>query len=163
MSNPPFSSDEKKNQSEYKLPDEIIINDRSANVSDPFSSASEEKRSNQIHEEQSSENNGALSLRFLCFLGLIFCLIYGLGMFILSLIITLLAVVTLFQNSGVNDSLLQCWQSFFNTLVAGIGFALGLIIPPLGLGFLVVYFSLVGEKMDTDILSKIIKRSYKNK
>ena len=153
----PFSSheenDKNKEQSEYKYPDQIIIGDEN------YQEQSESPYKDHSKEE-TTEQTQPLSLRLLCFLGLIFCTIYGFGMILLSLITTFFACITLFQNHKLNRNLFRYWKSTFNTFVAGFGFVLGLLIPPLGLGFLILYFSLVGENMDTDILTKIIKKSF---
>lgn len=154
----PFSSseenDKNKEHSEYKYPDQIIVDDENHHHEKSESQYENDRK------EEAADQGQPLSLRLLCFLGLIFCSVFGLGMIILSIITTFFACITLFQNSNVNRDLFRYWKSTFNTFVAGFGFILGLLIPPLGLGFLVLYFSLVGENMDTDILTKIIKKSF---
>lgn len=147
--------DPKEDQSEYRLPDEILI--------DPPEVTRHTRKPGSFENPEFDGNkaiSSPFSLRFLSFLGLLFCSIYGAGMLFFALLTSLFSAVTLFQNSAVNRECLKYWRHAFNTLIAGAGFLLGIILPPLGLGFLLIYFSLKGEKMDTDILGKIIRRSF---
>lgn len=155
MTDPFFDKEQSKDASEYKLPDQIIVGEEiySANKEEDFSHRNEQ-------EEPSHADSPPKSLRVLCFLGLIFCCIYSVGVFLLALIASGFAILAFLQSSNLNKMARKYWKSLVNTLIAGFGFALGLLFPPIGLGFLVIYFSLKGEKLDTDILSKIIKRSF---
>ena len=49
-----------------------------------------------------------------------------------------------------------------NTTIAGFGFTLGLLSPTLGLGLIALYFSIVGEFLNEDILRKVIRSSLKS-
>lgn len=101
-----------------------------------------------------------VSMRFLCFLGLIFCLIFGGGMFLMSLVSTLIGTISLFRNQELNRTIRQFWKISTHTLIAGLGFVLGIISPTLGLGLIVLYFSITGQTVDNSLLHSIIKRSF---
>ena len=133
----------------YIEPQYIIIDDRF-----------KQKESNSSSETGSQEQKGPLSLRFLCVLGLIFCSIFGLGMFLMSLFATVMSACYLFRNVNLNKSMLHFWKLSTHTLIAGFGFVLGLISPTLGLGLIALYFSVTGEVIDNSLLHSIIKRSF---
>ncbi len=139
-------------QSEYKRPDLIIIDQpRQQQDSSSHTQAS----------EQTGEKN-PLSLRFLCVLGLIFCLVFGTGMFLWTMVLTLLTTVSLFRNPSLNQSVRAFWGICMSTAVAGLCFTLGILSPTLGLGLLVLYFSITGELIDNSLLRNILRRSFDN-
>jgi ABC-type Fe3+ transport system permease subunit len=143
-------------KSEFKRPDLIILDDE------------QEKQGNQdkgaSFEEQQAQSapQSSISLRFFCVLGLIFCLVFGLGIFLWALILTFLTLVTFLQNHQLNRSVKTFWRLCLNTLIAGLGFTIGIISPTIGLGLLVLYFSLTGEVVDNHLLRKILRRSFNN-
>lgn len=147
---------------QYIQPNYIIIDDRKESRQhggDPFD------RRQSIHFGETGEKNSpqaSTSLRFLCVLGLVFCLVFGFGILLWSIVLTLFALLTFFQNHQLNQSVRTFWKLYLNTMIAGFGFALGVLSPPLGLGLLVLYFSLTGESFDSQLLRKIIRRSFKN-
>lgn len=117
----------------------------------------------QQQEKESAANPQAkspLSLRFLCVLGLIFCSIFGVGMFLMSLVSTLIATCYLYRNANLNRAMLHFWKLSAHTLIASLGFVLGLISPGLGLSLIVLYFSITGEQMDNNFLHAFIKKSF---
>lgn len=129
-------------------PQYVIIDDRNNN------------KEERTTDGESQETKSPMSLRFLCFLGLIFCSIFGLGMFLMSIFSTLMATCYLFRNANLNQAMSHFWKLSAHTLVAGLGFTLGLISPTLGLGLIVLYFSVTGQTIDNSLLHSIIKRSF---
>lgn len=148
-----FSESEK---SEFRRPDLIIVDNQ------------QEKQGNQGHgasfEEQQAQAvpQSSISLRFFCILGLIFCVVFGLGIFFWALILTFLTLVTFLQNHQLNRSVRTFWTLCLNTLIAGLGFVIGIISPTIGLGLLILYFSWTGEVVDNHLLRKILRRSFNN-
>lgn len=143
---------------EYKQPDEIIIED-SASVN--LHSQEDSRKQESFQSDQFKQQKTPISLRFICFLGLVFCIIFGLGMLFFSLISSLFVLITIFQSKKINSACYHFWKLYVNAVVAGVGFILGLIVPPIGLGFLLLYFSMIGETLDSNILTKILKKSFK--
>lgn len=137
---------------EYISPPFVIIDDRQQTEESLESSS----------EAAAETPKSPFSMRFLCFLGLIFCLIFGTGMFLMSLVSTLIATISLFRNKELNQTVKQFWKLSTHTLIAGLGFVLGIISPTLGLGLIVLYFSVTGEVVDNSLLHSIIKRSFNN-
>lgn len=147
----------------YKQPEFILIDERDGQKkysyfgSDPSQPSQGPFESEQTAKKSAKANH---SLRFVCFLGLIFCLIFGCGMLIWSTVMTGLAIVTLFQNPALNKSMLSFWKIFFNTTIAAVGFTIGLISPTMGLSLLALYFTFSGNLADDDLLRKVIRRSF---
>ncbi len=157
--------DTEEEKPQFKRPEFILIDDRPGKIQyTHFESDSSNKPngSSQAKKEQTKSSKGPVSLRFICLLGLIFCFVFGLGMLLWSIALTVLATLSLFQNRGLNQGLRSFWKIVINTFVAGFGFMLGLISPTLGLGLLALYFSLKGELVNDDILRKVIRRSFRH-
>lgn len=111
-------------------------------------------------EKTETQAKSPFSLRFLCFLGLIFCSIFGLGMILMSALTTVLAVAFLFRKPSLNQAMGHFWKLATHTTVAGLGFVLGLISPTLGLGLIALYFSITGQAIENNLLYSIIKQSF---
>lgn len=123
----------------------------------------DDRAKTQSHEEESTQSEkttSPLSLRFICFLGLIFCSIFGLGMFLMSLVTTVIAALSLFRNPSLNESVLGFWKLSTHALVAGLGFIVGLVSPALGLSLIALYFSVTGKVIDYSLLCEIVKKSF---
>lgn len=133
---------------QFVTPPVIVLDDRFDEQD--LSDASEEK----------PKIKSPFSLRFLCFLGLIFCTIFGLGMLLLSIIATFISICYLFRNRSLNQAMLSNWKLASHTLVSGLGFVLGLISPTLGLGLIGLYFSITGQVMDDNVLHTFIKQTF---
>lgn len=149
-------------KSQVQRPEFILIDDRFRKSQSTYFGSDSSCKSNPSFQAKKEEkvSKGPLSLRFICLLGLIFCLVFGLGMFLWSIALTFLATLSLFQNRGLNQGLRSVWKICVNTFIAGFGFTLGLISPVLGLGLLALYFSITGELIKDDILRKVIRRSF---
>jgi hypothetical protein len=143
----------------YKRAEVIIIDDRidQQEGDDRSAFSDEEGRAAGSDQKQSS-----LSLRYTCMLGLVFCSIFGFGMLLLSILMTMIATISLFQNKELNATAGRFWSLVGNTAVAGFGFILGLINPRFGLSLVLLYFSMSDEQsIDDDILSQIFRHSTK--
>lgn len=141
----------------YKRAEVILIDDEF----EQGESGEQRRFSSEGESAQSSEQHqSAMSLRYTCLLGLVFCAIFGFGMFLLSLLMTILSTVALLQNKELNATARRFWSLVGNTAVAGFGFTLGLISPRLGLSLVLVYFSMADtQTIDGDILNKIFRQS----
>lgn len=150
---------------QFKCPEYILIDDRRGKSQHTYFGADSSRKPNdsfQNGKEEARSSKGPISLRFVCLLGLIFCLVFGFGILLWSIALTCLATLSLFQNQGLNQGVRSFWKIFANTFIAGFGFTLGLISPTLGLGLLALYFSLAGNLVEDDILRKVIRRSFNN-
>jgi uncharacterized membrane protein len=159
-------SEKQEEKSHFKRPEFIIIDDRQGKIHyTHFGTDSSQKSNDSIRTEQeelASSKKAPVSLRFLCFLGFIFCLLFGLGILIWSIALTFLAALSLFRNHHLNQGVRSFWKLYTHTVIAGLGFVFGIISPTLGLGWILLYFSLTGEVIDHHLLRKIIQRSFKN-
>lgn len=148
---------------QIKHPEFLLIDDRHGkNKYTYFGSESSQTFQNDFKTGQEAKQaaKGSLSLRFICLLGFIFCLVFGLGMLVWSAVITCLATFSLFLNPNLNRGMRHFWKMFANTFIAGFGFTLGMISPTLGLGLLALYFSLASHLVGDDLLRKVIRRSF---
>jgi Fe2+ transport system protein B len=171
MSDVPFFPKEEGNSSSsgqaqeekphFKRPEFILIDGRDGkNKYTYFDTSQQSQGSFRTEKEAKQFSKGAISLRFICMLGFVFCLVFGLGMLLWSIVMTLFATLSLFQNQNLNQSMRSFWKIFVNTVIAGFGFTLGMMSPTLGLGLLALYFSLTGHLVEDDLLRKVIRRSF---
>lgn len=153
------NSDPDQEKVELKRPQFILIDDRNGERQyTHFDADASPRAQDSSQSEQASK--GPLSLRFICLLGFIFCAIFGFGVFLLSIALTVLATFSLFQNKNLIQGMCSFWKIFINTFIAGFGFTLGMISPVLGLGLLALYFSLASNLVEDDLLRKVIRRSF---
>lgn len=148
---------------QFKRPEFILIDDRHGEKKYSYFGSETSpgtQNSSKTEQEKKQAAKGPLSLRFICLLGFIFCLVFGLGMLIWSVVMTCFAIFSLFLNPNLNQSMRHFWKIFINTCIAGFGFTLGMISPTLGLGLLAIYFSLAGNLVEDDVLRKVIRRSF---
>ncbi|CUI16994.1 conserved putative membrane protein [Candidatus Protochlamydia naegleriophila] len=143
----------------YKRPEFIVIDDRPTN---PYG-YKKQTRYNSSGEQAGNEDHsqvqqGPFSLRFLCLLGVIFCFIFGIGLFFIASLSTVAAVVFLLQNGELNRGVRALWKLFSNVIVVGAGCMIGLISPTIGIGLMAVYFSLSGRLSSSDGLKRAVKR-----
>ncbi len=123
-------------------------------VSTYFVSPEDEKK------QEEKKRKAHSSVRFLCFLGFIYCSIFGIGMFIWATLMTGMAVFFLFQNRPLNHSLLKVWKIVWKTSLAWLGFTVGLISPFLGLTFLAFTFSLGKNNTIQNFLNHFIRQVF---
>lgn len=160
---PEEETSNKDSKPHYKRPEFILIDDRQEKPdSSHLGSQSSQDKYGFPYEKSEASLQNSFSLRFVCLLGLIFCLIFGVGIFIWSLALTCLATLALFQNHSLNHGMLSFWKLCSHTLIAGLGFGLGAINPALGLGLIALYFSLTNQLIEDSFLHKILKRSFNN-
>lgn len=146
-----YEPEEGEEKPQFVTPPVIVLDDKLDQEPD-FAEATEEKQ----------ETKSPFSLRFLCFLGLIFCTIFGLGMTLLSLLSTIISIFTLFRNKGLNQATLTNWKLAGHTLVAWFSFVIGLISPAFGLSLIALYFSITGQVTSDNALHSFIKHTFKN-
>lgn len=113
-------------------------------------------------EEKQPSNSNSFSVRFLSLLGLIFCLIFGVGITALSLISTFTSTFYLFRNKDLNREVLHLWKLTSYTLIAGLGCILGLISPSIGLSLMAIYFSFSNKTGSDSFLHKILRQTFKS-
>jgi len=154
---PPKEEEGNSASSEYKRPDLIIIedtNDSSENHSPPFQ---EESKS---HYRSPQTPQSTVSLRLICAIGFLICFIFAMGLLIWSVLLTLLTVLTFFQNPALNRASRLCWQLYTNLVMTTLGFGLGILFPRIGLGLLIFYFAVKGDSSDPGIWRQIFQRSF---
>lgn len=157
----PFSHDQPiednknlQNEPQYVRPEFTILDDQN-----DHSQTREEKPKESAKKGDPSPTN-SFSLKILCLLGVVFCLIYGIGMLLISVIMSVVAALTLFQNHEINRSARKFWKISLNTLVAGFGLGVSILNPALGFGLLFIYFSISEGAIGTELFRTIFKRSF---
>lgn len=133
---------------------EVIVIDNLENYEDP-------SKFNFEDLKRISKSKNFHSIRILCFIAMICCSLFALGVIAYMGFLLLLAAICLFQNPSINQLFYSFSKLFINSLVFSIGFALAILSPTLGIGFLILYFSLKGEKKDRDLLKKTLNRFFK--
>ena len=157
---------ESKENSQTIRPKFVLIDERDGVRQETYFEADSSDSSGYsrqtFQENQESKNftTHAYSLRFISLLGIIFCLIFGTGVFIGFGVAILFAVLSLFQNKILNQRIWKLWKLFVNTVIACFGFLLGILYPPLGFGLLALYFSLKTQSGNEDFLRRFVRRSF---
>lgn len=159
MSNDSLFPEEEKSQ--LKQPEFTLIDEREGETQYTRFGVDASRLSHESTQtEQSQAPQGNVSLRFICLLGFIFCLIFGLGILVWSIVLTVLATLSFFQNRELNKGAHSFWKIFMHTAIAGFGFTLGMLSPTLGLGLIALYFSVRSEMIDNAFLRTVIRRSF---
>lgn len=114
----------------------------------------EEELEEESEEKESLDwmNDHIQSLRLVSFLGLIFSLIYGTFVFVTAVISTIIVLFSLFRDKEANQFVSENWKSFFNTMIAGVACAVGIIFPRFGVKLLTAYFALIGKPLNDHYL-----------
>ncbi len=149
------------NKEKIEEPEFLLIDDRGGKETYTYfgkgsSRTSQESPYGQRTGADTSKKNP--SLRFFSFLGLLFCLIFGCGIFLWSCAMTFLSFITLFQNPRINREMVGFWKISWNTLMAALFFAVGILFPALGLALFVFYFSLASGLNAQEIFQKVMNR-----
>ena len=155
------SHSSREEESHFKRPEFVLIDDREEKNRQTYFGA-DSSQQDAFGREEHRASKDPLSLRFICLLGFVFCLVFGAGIFLWSLAMTLFATLSLFQNRALNQSMQSFWKICLHTIIAGFGFILGILSPTLGLGLIALYFSLAGRLVKDDLLRKVIKRSFRH-
>jgi hypothetical protein len=147
----------------YKTPEFVLIDDREKEANGHQKQTHYDANGNptDYSKTSASQSQGPFSLRFLCFLGFVFCTVFGLGLLLIATLATLMSLVFLLQNKELNRSVLSLWKLYVNVVVAGVGCFIGLFSPAIGIGLIAVYFSFSSEQFSSDVLKTIIKRFFK--
>ncbi|MDP1880277.1 MAG: hypothetical protein Q8K60_04990 [Parachlamydiaceae bacterium] len=158
---PSHSSKNNQNDSEeYKIPDEIIIDDRSDDSNTVTGSSFEEKQSD--FENQSSGETKAISLRLLCFLGLLFSIVFGLAMLFIAAVASILALVTFLSNDEINQNAMKFWKLYMHAAISGVCCLVGVFFPPVGLSLLLLYLSTSDGSESNSTVSNMMKKIFGN-
>lgn len=155
------SDQQEEKKPQFKRPEFILIDDREGKNQYTYFKAN--MGSHNYFQKQAGETRSSksrFSLRFICFLGFIFCLIFGLGILLWSIAWTFLNILSFFQNRNLRKTMQNFWKIFINTLVTGFSFMLGIISPTLGLGLLAIYFSLASDLVEENLLRRVIRHTF---
>ncbi|CDZ80687.1 hypothetical protein BN1013_01205 [Candidatus Rubidus massiliensis] len=136
---------------EIKQPDYIYIDGEEI----PF----QDKQDNDsyTHVEGLYKRKFSIFIRMISVVGafisfLSFCIIG-----ILVAILTGFCVITLFRSSQLKEAFYKYWTIFCKTVVLTLGFSTAVFSPSLGYSFLLLYFTMKGDKDNESLLRKILK------
>lgn len=114
----------------------VLIDDRNGETQQTYFNIDSTRTSSESFQEGETISLKSTSLRFACLLGLIFCLIFGLGMMIGSILLSILAILSFFKNETLNYRAWGCWKISFKTLCIAFGLAVGILFPQIVLNIL---------------------------
>lgn len=147
--------DVRENKTVIECEEVLLIDDRNGTEKEVYFGPGAEK----IEKSASQGLQGPLILRIISFLGLLFCFLFSVGAFAVATVMTCFSMLGLFRNKETNRKAIMFWKICGNTLVAAVGFFLGIISPGMGFGFLAIYFALASNMVNDDILRNVIKQS----
>lgn len=131
-------SDKRDNPSPYKEPDLILVGE----TDDEGEEESYDSSKIRWLKESWINRQNPLLVRFVFFFGTLIFLIVSIAMLLWTAFNFCLAALLLFQNESLNQSLKSCLGIFLNCLVIVLGLAIAIFSPLVGVGLIVVYFSL---------------------
>lgn len=134
---------EEANGVEYKTPSFLLIDDREGGTRQTYYGSDGLGQPQEAVESEGEKSS--ISLRFLCFLGLIACVVFGLLIFIGAIALSVLALGSFFRNSQLNQGVCNLWMLCLHSIVSSVGFLIGIVSPTIGLGLVVFYFSIIGK------------------
>jgi len=141
-----------------KKPEFIIIDEKRAFLKGHYS---KDETFQEFLEEQppapSKPFNDTLILRLLSFFGSILCFWFSLIQLALATVMLVLSAALFLQYEPFNKSFLRFWRMFKTFLTCFIGFVMGVFNPSLGLGMIMLYFSLKSDTL-SPMISMILKR-----
>jgi hypothetical protein len=150
-----FSEEDSKSNSESVKPDMII--DSNEPIEESFE-GSEFNINEDIKKIQASRS--LFLLRILSFIGMLFCFFFAVGILAYTAFLLLLSVLCLFRNQSINQTFYSFSKLFVNFFIFTLGLALAVLSPPLGFGFLIIYFTLKGGNKDRQFLKKNLNRFF---
>lgn len=107
-----------------------------------------------------SQTKNLFVLRLVCFIGALLCFLFTLGLLVYAGLLLALACVCLFKNRSINQTFYSFSRLFVNFLVFTVGLALAVLSPTLGIGFLIVYFAVKGERKDREMFKNALHRFF---
>lgn len=145
-----------KHRTFKKKPEFIIID----STKDYIDSSWESWESKEEPEVEFTPQRKPLSLRFFCFLGLVLSLLMALFLLSALLVVFCLSAVCLFKNVYFNQFSSLFWSSFTNSIVFALGFAIAIFSTALGLGLIMLHFSLLknDRNRNNDIFKAFLKK-----
>lgn len=126
----------------------------------------EGKQSNKNNEEKGEyirvlqelgKKHYPFSMRLLAFVTTFFIAGATLLALFFALLGTLIAGLVLFQNPKVNESMLKSWKNVKKLLTITLGVAISIFSPSLGLGLIMLYFMIQGERINKTIFTKVFR------
>lgn len=97
-------------------------------------------------------------IRVMCLSGAVIAAIAALLVLALAFISFVLAGLVLFMNKDVNAQMFKVFGSVRKMFVITVGLLIGVFSPPLGLGMIVLYFMLHGERLQQGVFSRVFTK-----
>lgn len=139
-----------------KKPEFIIIEDTRAYLE----GGRKEESFEEFLEEQPKAPEKPVShtffLRLISFISANICFWLAFLQLIMAAVMLVIAGVLLFQVDSMNQSFLGFWKMFKTFFVCLIGFLIGMFNPALGLGMIMLYFSLKTDSL-SPLMSTLLK------
>lgn len=141
-------------------PEFVLIDERNGKTKYSFFDADAQLKSHQTGPSTNKGRRLVGPTRLIFFLGSIFCILFGIILFILAIVITVLSAISFFQNSKINKDMRNSWKFFFATMISGGCLAIGVIIPALGIGLLSLFFAVASQD---NFLRRFVQSKFTNK
>lgn len=107
--------------------------------------------------EQLSEAHYPLSIRLLCTLLSLLMVFSSIAAAILTGIFALGVVFTLGKHEYTRNLFDYFWGWWRKTLVLALGFFVAFFSPPFGFSIIIIYFVLMGEKLNQELLRRVMQ------
>ncbi|MBA3721776.1 MAG: hypothetical protein H0W88_05185 [Parachlamydiaceae bacterium] len=153
------SSEDQKESIDSKIhhPEVILIDSTNEHIYGPNPSFDEAKQEeDELWHMQ--KKHYPMWIRFFCLFSLFISLIFLAIVSLYVVVILFFVVLTFFQNEEIIEKIKSGWLLFKNCLVVTLALTIGLFSPTLGIGLIIVYFSMKGDEKDKLFLKRILKK-----
>lgn len=156
---PPQGKDpESKGNEERKLPDFIYVDN--GDHYENFQGGAWRERKEYLESIQKlGKGKYPFSLRILTFFASLATFFTSCIALILCLPAFIIAALLLFQVKKVNAVLKKYWKLFKRTLVISFGLIISSFSPSIGFGIILLYFLILGEKINNRFLAHMVNLS----
>jgi hypothetical protein len=153
------SFDRRSKEPKGKMPDFIILDDTHDYIHGNYRKSNSSQKRQQPRRPNKLVQNRFL-LRLFCLLGMMLSFLVAIGMLIWTTLVFIVAALLFFKNQVLNQSLTRFWNFYIHSSVVALTLGIATISPTLGIGLLVVYFSMQSEGIDTHFVKNVLKRLF---
>lgn len=148
---------EEKPKPERKLPEFIYLNDDSFEKSQKIGETHQDPQQMFGSIETISKRRQPFYLRMLAFIGTFILMVFSLFLFACAIIVGILSLLLFRQSSYLNEQAFVTWKSFKKASVFTLGCFVCIFNLSFGVGIVLMYFMLSGEKFDNRFVQEFTK------
>lgn len=155
---PPDSNDEsEKPKQEKKLPEFIFLDDDSHEASQKLGTHRQDPEQVFGSIQTIAKRRHPLYLRLLAFFGTLVLFAVSIFLFAIALFVFILSLLLFRQSSYMNEQASVSWKSFKKSAVFTLGCFVCIFNLSFGVGIVLMYFMLSGEKFDNRFVQEFTK------